>query len=84
MFRSSAFRAADVVRTPLPISMMMYRSPQRTTLLLPEDPEYNEINSDIRNLKKSCRTPLSVLPERDCSSPYFSFCDHMADSSAAG
>ena len=31
--------AVPVVRTLLPISTMRYRSPQRTTLLLPEEPE---------------------------------------------
>ena len=36
---STALRAAPVVRTPLPISTMRYRCPQRTTLLLPDEPE---------------------------------------------
>lgn len=40
----------EVVRTPLPISTMRYRCPQRTTLLLPEEPEYNEMNSAMKNL----------------------------------
>ena len=34
----------------LPISTMRYRCPQRTTLLLPEEPEYNEMNSAMKNL----------------------------------
>ena len=46
----SALSAAEVVRTPLPISTMRYRCPQRTTLLLPEEPEYNEMNSAMKNL----------------------------------
>ena len=48
--RPSALSAAEVVRTPLPISTMRYRCPQRTTLLLPEEPEYNEMNSAMKNL----------------------------------
>ena len=48
--KASALSAAEVVRTPLPISTMRYRCPQRTTLLLPEEPEYNEMNSAMKNL----------------------------------
>ena len=50
MARSSALSAAEVVRTPLPMSTMRYRCPQRTTLQLPEEPEYNEMNSAMKNL----------------------------------
>lgn len=55
----------EVVRTPFPISMMMYFSPVRTTLQLPEEPEYNEMNSDISNLKK--RTSPSLLHKSSLS-----------------
>ena len=44
----SDLSAAVVVRTPLPISTMRYCTPQRTTLLLPEEPEYNEMNSAMK------------------------------------
>ena len=44
----SDLSAAVVVRTPLPISTMRYCAPQRTTLLLPEEPEYNEMNSAMK------------------------------------
>ena len=57
--------AVEVVRTPFPISMMMYFSPVRTTLQLPEEPEYNEMNSDISNLKK--RTSPSWLHKSSLS-----------------
>ncbi len=33
---------------PLPISTIRYCAPQRTTLLLPEEPEYNEMNSAMK------------------------------------
>ncbi len=33
---------------PLPMSTIRYRLPQRTTLLLPEEPEYNEMNSAMK------------------------------------
>ena len=65
MFRPSSLSAAEVVRTPFPISMMMYFSPVRTTLQLPEEPEYNEMNSDILNLKK--RTSPSLLHKSSLS-----------------
>ena len=52
-------QVVTAVRTRFPISMMMYFSPVRTTLQLPEEPEYNEMNSDISNLKK--RTSPSWL-----------------------
>ena len=48
--RPSALSAAEVVRTPLPMSTIRYRLPQRTTLLLPDEPEYNEMNSAMKNL----------------------------------
>ena len=48
--KAQRLSAAEVVRTPLPISTMRYRCPQRTTLLLPEEPEYNEMNSAMKNL----------------------------------
>lgn len=38
--------------------------PVRTTLQLPEEPEYNEMNSDISNLKK--RTSPSLLHKSSC------------------
>ena len=48
MASPSDLSAAVVVRTPLPISTMRYCVPQRTTLLLPEEPEYNEMNSAMK------------------------------------
>ena len=39
MASPSDLSAAVVVRTPLPISTIRYCAPQRTTLLLPEEPE---------------------------------------------
>ena len=62
---SIAARCGVFAKSDIHISMMMYFSPVRTTLQLPEEPEYNEMNSDISNLKK--RTSPSWLHKSSLS-----------------
>ena len=66
----------------LHVSTIRYRLPQRTTLLLPEEPEYNEMNSAMKNLlllMKTARRRIrqAVVFVQTC-------CGHRACSSAAG
>ena len=80
--RPSALSAAEVVRTPLPMSTIRYRLPQRTTLLLPEEPEYNEINSAMKNLLLLMKTARRRI--RQAVGFVQTCCGYRACSSAAG
>ena len=71
-----------VVRTPLPMSTIRYRLPQRTTLLLPEEPEYNEMNSAMKNLLLLMKTARRRI--RQAVGFVQTCCGYRACSSAAG
>ena len=70
------------VRTPLPMSTIRYRLPQRTTLLLPEEPEYNEMNSAMKNLLLLMKTARRRI--RQAVGFVQTCCGYRACSSAAG
>ena len=59
-----------------------YRLPQRTTLLLPEEPEYNEMNSAMKNLLLLMKTARRRI--RQAVGFVQTCCGYRACSSAAG
>ena len=64
------------------MSTIRYRLPQRTTLLLPEEPEYNEMNSAMKNLLLLMKTARRRI--RQAVGFVQTCCGYRACSSAAG